>query len=102
MTHDTSVPALRAERLGKRYAHAWGLREVSFEVPAGSVVGLVGPNGAGKTTLLALTVGLLAPTRGQVAVFGEPSRAHTAQTHLTTSASGSSRCRSASRVARTG
>jgi ABC-2 type transport system ATP-binding protein len=80
MTHDLSVPALRADRLGKRYGHVWGLRDCSFEVPAGSVVGLVGPNGAGKTTLLALTVGLLAPTEGQVAVFGEPSRAHTAQT----------------------
>lgn len=76
MTHFESVPALRADRLGKRYGHVWGLRDCTFEVPAGSVVGLVGPNGAGKTTLLALTVGLLAPTEGQVAVFGEPSRAH--------------------------
>jgi ABC-2 type transport system ATP-binding protein len=80
MTHDVSVPALRADRLGKRYGRQWGLRDCTFEVPAGSVVGLVGPNGAGKTTLLALTVGLLAPTEGQVAVLGEPSRAHTAST----------------------
>jgi ABC-2 type transport system ATP-binding protein len=80
MTLDAGVPALRADRLGKQYGHVWGLRDCSFEVPAGSVVGLVGPNGAGKTTLLALTVGLLAPTEGRVAVFGEPSRAHTAQT----------------------
>lgn len=77
MTHNESVPALRADRLGKRYGHVWGLRDCTFEVPAGSVVGLVGPNGAGKTTLLALTVGLLAPTSGQVSVFGEPSRANT-------------------------
>ena len=80
MTLDASVPALRADRLGKQYGHVWGLRDCSFEVPAGSVVGLVGPNGAGKTTLLALTVGLLAPTEGQVAVFGEPSRAQTEET----------------------
>ena len=66
MTHDVgSVPALRADRLGKRYGHAWGLRDCTFEVPPGSIVGLVGPNGAGKTTLLALTVGLLAPPRGR-------------------------------------
>jgi ABC-2 type transport system ATP-binding protein len=76
MTQDTtSVPALRAERLGKRYGRAWGLRDCTFAVPARSVVGLAGPNGAGKTTLLALTVGLLAPTEGHVAVFGEQSRA---------------------------
>jgi len=80
MTRNEGVPALRADRLGKRYGHVWGLRDCAFEVPAGSVVGLVGPNGAGKTTLLALTVGLLAPTEGQVAVFGETSRAHTAAT----------------------
>jgi ABC-2 type transport system ATP-binding protein len=79
MTHDGAV-ALRADRLGKRYGQTWGLRDCTFAVPAGSIVGLVGPNGAGKTTLLALTVGLLAPTEGQIAVFGEPSRAHTAAT----------------------
>ena len=80
MTPDVSVPALRADRLGKRYGRQWGLRDCTFEVPAGAVVGLVGPNGAGKTTLLALTVGLLAPTEGQLAVFGEPARAHTVGT----------------------
>jgi ABC-2 type transport system ATP-binding protein len=80
MTHDRSVPALAADGLGKRYGHRWGLRDCTFSVPAGSVVGLVGPNGAGKTTLLALTVGLLAPTEGEIAVFGSPSRANTADT----------------------
>ena len=80
MTHDTSVPALAAEGLGKRYGHVWGLRDCTFTIPAGSVVGLVGPNGAGKTTLLAMTVGLLAPTEGEIAVFGSPSRANTADT----------------------
>ncbi|MBV9449434.1 MAG: ABC transporter ATP-binding protein [Streptosporangiaceae bacterium] len=74
------TPALLADRVGKRYGHVWGLRDCTFSVPAGSVVGMVGPNGAGKTTLLALTVGLLAPTEGRIAVFGETSRAHTAAT----------------------
>jgi ABC-2 type transport system ATP-binding protein len=76
MSQDAAaVPAVRAERLGKRYGQAWGLRGCTFAVPAGSVAGLVGPNGAGKTTLLALTAGLLASTEGHVAVFGEQSRA---------------------------
>ena len=44
------------------------------------MVGLVGPNGAGKTTLLSLAVGLLAPSEGEIAAFGETSRAHTADT----------------------
>jgi len=80
MTHDEDVPALRADRLGKRYGRVWGLRGCTFSVPPGAVVGLVGPNGAGKTTLLSLIVGLLAPTEGEIAVFGETSRAHTADT----------------------
>jgi ABC-2 type transport system ATP-binding protein len=79
MTHD-GVAALRADRLGKRYGGTWGLRDCTFAIPAGSIVGLVGQNGAGKTTLLALTVGLLAPTEGEIAVLGEPSRAYTAGT----------------------
>ncbi|MGH3207429.1 MAG: ABC transporter ATP-binding protein [Trebonia sp.] len=79
MTHDVGrVPALRADRLGKWYGHTWGLRDCTFAVPPGSIVGLAGPNGAGKTTLLALTVGLLAPTEGEVALFGERSRAQDA------------------------
>jgi len=80
--HDAggSVPALRTERLGRRYGKVWGLRECTLEVPAGAVAALVGPNGAGKTTLLEMVIGLLEPTEGQVSVFGETSRADTAET----------------------
>ena len=58
----------------------WGLRDCTLEVPAGAVAAVVGPNGAGKTTLLEMITGLLEPTEGQMAVFGETSRAGTAQT----------------------
>jgi ABC-2 type transport system ATP-binding protein len=75
-----SVPALRTERLGRRYGKVWGLRDCTLEVPAGAVAALVGPNGAGKTTLLEMIIGLLEPTEGQVSVFGETSRADTAAT----------------------
>jgi ABC-2 type transport system ATP-binding protein len=75
-----SVPALRTERLGRRYGKAWGLRDCTLEVPAGAVAALVGPNGAGKTTLLEMIIGLLEPTEGQVSVFGEASRADSAAT----------------------
>ncbi len=77
---DGSVTALRTDRLGRRYGKAWGLRDCTLEVPAGAVAALVGPNGAGKTTLLEMVIGLLEPTEGQVSVFGEASRADTAQT----------------------
>jgi ABC-2 type transport system ATP-binding protein len=77
---DGSVPALRTDRLGRRYGKVWGLRDCTLEVPAGAVAALVGPNGAGKTTLLEMIIGLLEPTEGQVSVFGEASHANTAQT----------------------
>jgi ABC-2 type transport system ATP-binding protein len=72
-------PALRTVGLGRRYGHVWALRDCSLTVPAGAVAGLVGPNGAGKTTLLQMIIGLLQPTEGQLEVFGETSRANSAE-----------------------
>jgi ABC-2 type transport system ATP-binding protein len=65
---------LEARALGKRYADQWALRDCTLALPSGRVVGLVGPNGAGKTTLLQLAVGVLAPTTGEIAVFGRDPR----------------------------
>jgi ABC-2 type transport system ATP-binding protein len=61
---------LESRGLGKRYGDQWALRDCTLALPAGRVVGLVGPNGAGKTTLLQLAVGVLAPSAGEIAVFG--------------------------------
>jgi len=68
-----SPPALRTDRLGRRYGRVWGLRDCTLEVPTGAIAALVGPNGAGKTTLLEMIIGLLQPTEGQVSVLGETS-----------------------------
>lgn len=62
--------AFEASELGFRYGRVWALRNCSFEIPAGRVVGLVGPNGAGKTTLLQLAVGLLRAETGHLRVLG--------------------------------
>jgi len=70
--------ALETSALGKRYGKRWALRDCSFELPAGTIAGLVGPNGAGKTTLLHIAVGLLAPTTGSVHVLdSSPASDHT-------------------------
>jgi lipopolysaccharide transport system ATP-binding protein len=48
----------------------WALRDVSFDVSLGQVVGIVGRNGSGKSTLLKILSRVVAPTSGQVAIRG--------------------------------
>ena len=67
---------LQFESLSKIFApHVVALSDVSLEVAPGEIVALVGSSGCGKTTLLRLVAGLDAPTRGTVALEGEPVRA---------------------------
>nr|WP_202471962.1 ABC transporter ATP-binding protein [Streptomyces sp. SID4921] len=63
---------MEARGLGKRYRRGWALRDCSFRLPAGRICGLVGPNGAGKSTLLGLASRQIAPTEGELRVFGVP------------------------------
>ena len=57
-----SEPAVRADRLIKVYKTATAVAGISFELPRGSITGLLGGNGAGKTTTIAMLMGLVAPT----------------------------------------
>ena len=52
------------------------LRNVSFQVEAGELLGVVGPSGAGKSTLARLVVGLWAPTAGGIFLDGQSTFAH--------------------------
>ncbi|MGW7319069.1 alpha/beta fold hydrolase [Streptomyces sp. NPDC054865] len=59
--------------LTKRYAKAadrYAVRDLSFRVEKGQVLGLLGPNGAGKTTTLRMLMGLISPDAGEIRVFG--------------------------------
>ncbi len=66
----TAPAPLRIEGISAGYRGVPVLREVTFEVGAGRVLGLVGPNGAGKSTLLDVVCGSLRPTAGHVQLFG--------------------------------
>jgi ABC-type polysaccharide/polyol phosphate transport system ATPase subunit len=56
--------------LTRSMAEVWALRDVSFEVNEGEVLGIVGHNGAGKTTILKLLSNITAPTRGEITIRG--------------------------------
>jgi ABC-2 type transport system ATP-binding protein len=57
-----------------RYNDQVALDHVSFNVPSGTILGVIGPSGAGKTTTIRLLTGTLAPTEGSVSVLGEDPR----------------------------
>jgi ABC-2 type transport system ATP-binding protein len=66
---------LRFEGVTKAYKDGFvAVRDLSFDVRKGQVLGLLGPNGAGKTTTLRMLMGLIRPTSGQIRVFGHEAR----------------------------
>ena len=68
---------LQITDLSKRYAKSadrYAVRDLSFRVEKGQVLGLLGPNGAGKTTTLRMLMGLITPDDGEIRVFGHAIR----------------------------
>ncbi|MEV5900239.1 alpha/beta fold hydrolase [Streptomyces sp. NPDC052127] len=67
---------LQITDLSKKYANGdrYSVRDLSFRVEKGQVLGLLGPNGAGKTTTLRMLMGLISPDGGEIRVFGHAIR----------------------------
>ena len=63
-------PIISIERVSKRFGGLRALNEVSFDLPAGAIMGLMGPNGAGKTTLVNVICGFYKPDSGTIAFKG--------------------------------
>jgi ABC-2 type transport system ATP-binding protein len=71
---------LSLDKISKHFGSVKALREVSFEVPEGSVFGILGPNGSGKTTLLGIVTDVLRASGGHFLWFGQkPSGDHRKQ-----------------------
>ena len=67
--------ALTLRNVSKGYGD-FQLESVSFELPAGYVMGLIGPNGAGKTTLIKLIMNLIRKENGSIHIFGLDNISH--------------------------
>ncbi len=70
MTVNDRSPAIEVRGLDKRFGPIHAVRDVSFSVSHGEVLGFLGPNGAGKSTTMKMITGFLEPTDGTVLVNG--------------------------------
>jgi ABC-2 type transport system ATP-binding protein len=61
---------IEAQSLTKRYGNLTAVRELSFSIESGEVLGFLGPNGAGKSTTMKMLTGFLAPTSGTASING--------------------------------
>ncbi len=68
----SAIAAVSVRDLTVGYDSTPALESLTFDLPAGALVGLAGPNGSGKSTLLKTLLGLLKPWRGRIELFGRP------------------------------
>lgn len=69
-SYDETAPIVVVDHLSKSYRGRPALSDLSLELPAGRIVGLMGANGCGKTTLLKILAGVLADYQGTVRIAG--------------------------------
>lgn len=59
------------QNISKNYGNIKALKSVSFDIPKGTVFGILGPNGSGKTTLLSIVMSILKPSAGTYSIFDQ-------------------------------
>ena len=70
------MPILQVQNLTKKFKKRTAVRDVSFTIEKGEILGLLGPNGAGKSTTIEMILGLIKPTAGAVKIFGQDIETH--------------------------
>ncbi|HZX09480.1 MAG TPA: ATP-binding cassette domain-containing protein, partial [Acidobacteriota bacterium] len=65
------MKAIDVKNITKQYGDFFAVKDLSFDVPSGSVYGLLGPNGAGKTTTIRMIMNVIIPDKGSIRVLGE-------------------------------
>jgi ABC-2 type transport system ATP-binding protein len=70
--------AIDIRNVVKRYEEHVAVRDLSLQIPRGTVYGLLGPNGAGKTTTIRMILDIILPDSGTIAILGQPN------THIAT------------------
>lgn len=66
----SDIPMIIADRLNKSFGRFQAVKNVSFQINKGEIVGFLGPNGAGKTTTLRMLTGYLPPSAGTASIAG--------------------------------
>ncbi len=67
---NATPPVISVNHLTRRFGALTAVDDVSFQVPRGSIFGLLGPNGSGKSTIIRMLCGVLEPSAGSAAVLG--------------------------------
>ncbi|GAC1331533.1 MAG: ABC transporter ATP-binding protein [Candidatus Dormibacteria bacterium] len=67
---NSSLKQTVLRRRRSRFESFWAVKDVSFDVPQGTTLGIIGPNGSGKSTLLKCIAGILRPESGSIEVSG--------------------------------
>ncbi|HEY9787785.1 MAG TPA: ABC transporter ATP-binding protein [Candidatus Obscuribacterales bacterium] len=71
-----SQNVLEVRNLRKEFKGTAAVKDVSFDLPQGEILGLLGANGAGKTTTIHMLLGLITPTKGTIRLFGKDPERH--------------------------
>lgn len=73
--------AISVDSISFAYGQTRAVRDISFDVARGEILGFLGPNGAGKSTTIKMLTGQLAPQAGSIRILGMPVRGHSSEVH---------------------